>query len=100
MLIKTLLLGAFFLVCTATIAQDRASIESQISEKEYEFENAKASSRQVNEDIKLELIELYGALKNQLESEIEATSNLEIKAIKNQEISVLNDKIASYSQKK
>ncbi len=100
MINKTLLLGAFLLMSALSIAQDRASIDSRIAEKEFALANATASSRQANESIKVQLIELYKELKIQLQSEIETISNMEIKAIKDQEIKDLNDKIASYSSKR
>lgn len=100
MINKTLLLGAFLLMSALSIAQDRASIDSRIAEKEFVLANATASSRQANESIKVQLIELYKELKIQLQSEIETISNMEIKAIKDQEIKDLNDKIASYSSKR
>lgn len=97
---KTLLFGAFYLISMSTTAQEAVSIDSRIAEKEISLENAKASSRQVNESLTSELLELYSERKLQLESEIETISDLEIKAVKDQELKDLNKKIASYSQKK
>lgn len=97
---KTLLFGAFYLISMSSFAQKGVSIDSRIAEKEILLENSKASSRQVNESLKSELLELYNELKLQLESEIATISDLEIKGIKNQELTDLNNKIASYSQKK
>ncbi len=94
-----LLLGAFYLISSAAFSQEQTSLKSRITEKELALENSVKSSRQINNTLQAELLDLYIAYKIDLEKEINSTKDENIKSLKGEELIALNNKIEKYSLK-
>lgn len=91
---STLLLGALCaFLALPSYGQQSTELAAQIKQKEAERNAASASSRSVNQTISAELNDLYIAYKEQLEVEINETTDATAKAGKEAELHALNEKL-------